>query len=94
MLDEGETARFTATIRGVSETNYFVWRKRGNGTLVDKALGVNETELIIPHLNTSDEGEYYCTVTNEWDRSMESSTIILMIKGNVIQTCCSMLSCN
>ena len=30
----------------------------------------------------NDAGEYYCTVTNEWDNSVRSKYITLTVQGN------------
>ena len=59
----------------------YQWRKRDNDSLPDKASGVNGTELTIPNAMKSDEGQYYCIVTNEWGRSAESSNIMLTVEG-------------
>ena len=58
----------------------YQWKKRGSD-LPDKASGVNGTELTIPNAAKSDEGQYYCIVTNEWGRSVESGNIMLTVKG-------------
>ena len=59
----------------------YQWRKRGDSFLSNKLFGVNETALVIPDLSISDRGSYYCTVTNEWDRTIESGDATLNIKG-------------
>ena len=59
----------------------YQWRKRGSNQVPNKALGINELMLSIPNLMKSDEGQYYCTVTNEWGRSMESDNVMLIVKG-------------
>ena len=50
--------------------------------MTNKVLGVNTTVFTIPNLTVSDRGDYYCTVTNEWDRNMESNSITVTVKGN------------
>ena len=62
----------------------YQWRKRGSNSLPDKVSGVNSTVLTIPNLGGEDEGQYYCIVTNEWDRYARSKDIILIVKGNKI----------
>ena len=37
--------------------------------------------LTIPNITESDGGQYYCTVTNEWDRSVTSDEVSLSIFG-------------
>ena len=44
-------------------------------------LGVNGTMLTIPSTAESDEGQYYCIVTNEWNHSVKSDDVTLVIHG-------------
>ena len=37
--------------------------------------------MIIPDVIESDEGQYYCVVTNEWGRSVRSDVFTLTVKG-------------
>ena len=46
-------------------------------------LGFNGTVLTIPNVLESDEGQYYCNVTNEWGRSLESNNGNLTFSGMV-----------
>ena len=79
---EGATAKFTATAIGVNKENFvYQWKKRGNGNLPNKVLGVNGTELFIRNSLKSDEGQYYCTVTNEWSNSEVSNDVTLTVVG-------------
>ena len=81
-VGEGATAVFTATANGINKRNFvYQWKKNGNGNLPNKVSGVNETELMIPNSLKSDGGQYYCTVTNEWGRSMNSVDITLTVVG-------------
>ena len=82
LIGKGNTAQFTATTSGVSsERSNFIyeWKKRNSDSLPDKVLGVNGTVLTIPNAVKSDEGQYYCIVTNEWGRSVESSYATLTV---------------
>ena len=84
VIGKGNTAQFNATTSGVSsdESNFiYQWRKRGTDSLPDKVSGVNEEVLMIPNVVESDEGQYYCTVTNEWGRSEESNDTTLTVYG-------------
>ena len=63
----------------------YQWRKRGSDSLPNKVSGVNEATLIIPNIIVSDEGQYYCIVTNEWGRSVESDDVILTVEGSIIK---------
>ena len=58
----------------------YQWRKR-DGDLPDKVLGVNRKVLTNPNVIESDEGEYYCIVSNEWGRSVESNDGSLTVEG-------------
>ena len=58
----------------------YQWRKR-DGDLPDKVSGVNREVLTIPNVAESDEGQYYCIVTNEWGRSVESNDGSLTVEG-------------
>ena len=84
VIDNEATARFTAMATGISTgENKFMyrWRKRGNGSLPNKVSGVNGTNLTIPNVLESDEGQYYCIVTNEWSRIVRSNEVTLSIVG-------------
>ena len=78
----GETVQFNATASGINKVNFmYQWKKRGSDSLPDKVSGINETILTIPNVLESDEGQYYCTVTNEWGRSVESNDGNLTFSG-------------
>ena len=82
IFDEGRIAYLTATASGINENNFkYQWRKRGSINLPKKVAGVNGVVLKIPYLTESDEGQYYCTVTNEWGRSKGSNHLTLIVKG-------------
>ena len=81
-IGERGTAEFVATASGINMINFmYQWRKRGSDSLPYKVSGVNEAILTIPNLIVSDEGQYYCVVTNEWGRSVESDDARLTVKG-------------
>ena len=80
----GGTADFTATASGIStDSNTFIyqWKRRDGSNLPDKVSGLNGTMLTIPNVTESDEGLYYCIVTNEWSSSMESNDVDLTVYG-------------
>ena len=80
----GGTARFTATASGINTNNdtfRYQWKKRGSNSLPNKVLGVYGTELTIPNVTESDEGLYYCVVTNEWDKIVESNNVNFTVYG-------------
>ena len=72
---------------GIStDDNNFIyqWRKRDSSILPEKVLGVNESVLTIPDVLESDEGLYYCTVINEWDKSVESDNVMVTVFGKLL----------
>ena len=84
LIGKGTTAQFTAIATGISTTeNNFMyqWRKRDSASLPNKVSGVNREVLTILNTFESDEGQYYCIVTNEWGRSVESNNVTLAIFG-------------
>ena len=81
-VGEGATVIFTATASGINKENFvYVWKKRGNRNLPSKVSGVNGAVLMIPNSLKSDEGQYYCTVTNEWGGSVKSNDVTLTVVG-------------
>ena len=80
LVNKGETVQFTATASGVGTLRY-QWRKRGIDELPDKVSGENTLVLTIPNIDKSDEGKYFCIVTNMWNRSVKSSQVKLNING-------------
>ena len=84
VIGKGNTAYFNATASGVStdKSNFmYQWRKKGSNSFPDKVSGINGPVLTIPSVAESDEGQYYCTVTNEWSRSVESDDATLIVYG-------------
>ena len=84
LTSKGTTAEFTAVASGVATSkNDFMyrWIKRDSNIFPDKVSGINGAELVIPETAKSDEGQYYCIVTNEWGRSVKSDNVTLAIYG-------------
>ena len=85
-VGEGATAIFTATASGINKENFkYQWRKRDSNSLPSKVLEVNGTKLMIPNTLKSYEGQYYCNVINEWDRSMKSNDVTLSVIGKWLE---------
>ena len=82
LINKGGTVQFTANASGVAIVMY-QWRKRDVDNLPDKVSGKDTLVLTIPNIDESDEGEYYCIVTNMWNRSLESNHVELSIYGMV-----------
>ena len=80
----GGTGNFTAIASGINtniNTFTYQWKKRDSDSLPDKVSGINGTVLTIPNVTESDNGQYYCIVTNEWDRSTESNDVNFIVYG-------------
>ena len=81
-VHEGGMARFIATAGGINMNNFsYQWKKRGSDNLPNKVSGADGTVLTIPNLLDSDKGQYYCIVTNEWNRSIKSNDVSLTVVG-------------
>ena len=89
---KGRIVHFTAVASGISKNFRHQWRKRGSNSLPNKVSGIDGTVLTIPDVLESDEGQYYCIVTNEWNRSVESDNIILIVQGMYVYTFSVILS--
>ena len=84
VISIGMNASFTAIATSIttSDSNFmYQWMKRNSGSLPDKVLGANDKEFIIPNVFGSDEGRYYCIVTNEWGTTARSTDVTLSIFG-------------
>ena len=80
LINQGGTVQFIANASGVGIVMY-QWRKRGVDKLPDKVSGEDTLVLTIPNIDKSDEEQYYCIVSNMWNRSMESNHVDLNIYG-------------
>ena len=84
VISEGGTITFIATSSGITDKKelMYLWEKNSKNKLPDKVISHNSTKLTIPNLKKNDEGQYYCTVTNEWGNSVRSEYITLTVQGN------------
>ena len=82
-IGKGKTASLTVMATGIStkENNFKYQWKRNDTSFPDKVSNINESMLIIPNVSESDAGQYYCIVTNEWDRSVDSEYVTLTVYG-------------
>ena len=85
LIAEGRIAQFNITTYSIATIKY-QWSKRGINALPEKVLGTNTSVLIIPNLNKSDGGQYYCVVTNMWNRNKSSDDVILIVYGMLVDT--------
>ena len=84
MISEGGTITFIVASSGITDKNnlIYLWEKNGRNSLPNKVSGHRSTMLTIPNLMEDDEGQYYCTVTNEWGNSVRSEYVTLTVQGN------------
>ena len=54
-----------------------------SNSLTDRASGEDTTQLVITSVTTSDRGLYYCIVTNQWGRMVESMRATVKILGKL-----------
>jgi len=73
LVGEGGTLMLTITAEGPGSGHFtYQWKKMGSSPLPSRASGENTTQLVITSVTTSDRGSYYCIVTNQWGRMVES----------------------
>ena len=87
VVGDGRNATFTAMATGINTSRnsfYYQWKKKNGDNFPDRVSGVTTSVLTIPNLSESDEGQYYCIVTNEWNRSVWSNNVTLSIFGMFI----------
>ena len=83
LIAEGGTAQFNVTVVGTGEIMY-QWKKRNADRLPEKVLGEDTSVLRIPNLDKSDEGLYYCIVTDTLNMTVESNNITLTVYGRLV----------
>ena len=83
LVAEGKTAKLAINTTG-KETLTYQWSRRGAGRFPDKALCRNTKELIIPEASRSDEGVYYCIVSNISNITVESDNVKLTTYGMLL----------
>ena len=84
IISGGGTVTFIVEANGITDKKQliYLWEKKGRNKLPDKVVGHRSTMLTIPNLMETDEGQYYCTVTNEWGNSVRSGYVTLTVQGN------------
>jgi len=83
VIGEGGIAELTVTASGVNSRNFvYKWKRRGS-QFSDRVHGISTATLTIGNVIKSDEGSYYCNVTNEWGNS-RTKDITLTVKGTCV----------
>lgn len=83
VVGEGGTVMFIAEAGGINKRNFkYQWKRRGQNNIPTKASGSKREVLEIPNLKEDDDGQYFCTVTNEWSNKEVSKDITLTVTGN------------
>ena len=74
----------TITAQGPGHNNFtYQWKKMSSSSLPSRASGIDTTQLVIRSVTTSDRGSYYCIVTNQWGRMVNSTRATVKILGKV-----------
>ena len=87
LVGEGNELTLTITAEGPGSDQFtYQWKKMGSNSLPDKASGVDTAQLVITSVTTSDRGSYYCIVTNQWGRMVESMRALVKILSELHHT--------
>ena len=84
LIGEGQNSQFVAMASGIStnKSNFmYQWKKKDSDSFSNKVSSISGAKLVIPNVDESDEGQYYCVVTNEWGRSVRSNDVTLIVQG-------------
>ena len=85
LVDPGQTATFTLDVASISEPEFAWYRSADNANdtpFDDELIGMAQT-LAIDNVQVSDEGYYYCVVTNDSGVDVTSNVAKLGIKRTV-----------
>lgn len=82
-LDVGAKFRFMCMVLDGEKPLTFAWYKDGQPQIDGHGLVINtrvdDSELILPKISTTDAGKYTCIASNRFGEDAKSST--LMVKG-------------
>ena len=80
-VSEGGVATFTTTATGIKTREFeYEWFKVIEEDLIK--VGMNK-QLTINNVRIEDKGNYYCVVTNEWNKTKESRRVQLSVNGKM-----------
>ena len=84
LVGEGDRVMLTTIAEGPGSDQFtYQWKKMGSNSFTRRrASGEDTTQLVITSVTTSDRGSYYCIVTNQWGRMVESmrATVKILCK--------------
>lgn len=74
------------TADGPGNNNFvYQWKKRGSNSLPDNVKGKDTPKITISSVTSSDNGSYYCVVTNQWGNMTQSNDAIVTVLGKASQ---------
>ena len=85
--------RLSVTADGPGKNKFkYQWKKRGSKLLPNRVIGKETSKITISSVTSTDDGLYYCVVTNQWGNMTESNnaTVTVLRKSciiNIILTC-------
>ena len=72
----------TVIADGPGKRNFaYQWKKRDGNSLPDIVNGKDTSEITISSVTPSDNGSYYCVVTNQWGNTTESNDASVIVLG-------------
>ena len=84
-LSRGNKLHLSVTANGPGSDQFnYQWKKMDSSSLPSTSRGVNSPNLIIPSVNPSDSGLYYCVVTNQWGNMMESKKATVNVQCKLL----------
>lgn len=72
----GERLQLKVRVQANPEPSYRWWR---NGVELPYAIG---SDLVVPHATTRDEGQYVCSIKNEWGSVLTQTIMVRLVSRN------------
>ena len=94
-LSKGNRLHLSVAASGPGSDRFkYQWKKMDSNSLPSSVRGENSPNLIIPSVNSSDSGLYYCVVTNQWGNMMESKKATVNVQCKLLHVLSSKLLMN
>ena len=78
----------SATAEGPGHDHFrYHWKKIGSNSLPSIANGQDTPNLVIAPTAISDNGSYYCMVTNQWANTVRSNDGLVLVLGKCTYMC-------